>query len=117
MIERDLVCIVCPIGCRLKVTGPPDDLNVTGHVCKKGITYAYDEINNPTRMICTTAIIKGGIHPVIPVKTDRPIPDKYKLEVVKAVNELVLQSPVKMDDIVIADLFGTGVNIVAERDM
>jgi len=117
MLEKNLVCIVCPIGCRLKATGPVDDLKVSGNTCPKGIIYAHDEITNPVRMVCTTVKINGGIHNVIPVKTDKPIPDKYKLEVVKAVNNIVLTSPVKMGDIVISDLFGTGVNIVTERDM
>ena len=116
-MDKDLICIVCPIGCRLTVTGTVDDLKVSGNICPKGVTYAHDEITNPMRMICTTVKIEGGIHNVIPVKTDKPIPDKYKLEVVKAVNNIVLTSPVKMGDIVIHDLFGTGVNIVAERDM
>jgi len=116
-MQKDLVCIVCPVGCRLKVTGTPDDLQVEGGICKKGITYAHDEITNPLRMVCTTAKIEGGIHSVIPVRTDKPIPDKYKLEVVKEVNKIVLTSPVKMGDVIIFDLFGTGVNIVAERDM
>jgi len=116
-MERNLICIVCPVGCRLTVTGSIDDLKVSGNICKKGIPYAHDEITNPMRMICTTAKIKGGIHRVIPVKTDKPIPEKYKLEVVKEVNKIELKSPVKMGDIIIPDLFGTGVNIVAERDM
>jgi CxxC motif-containing protein len=116
-IEKDLICISCPIGCRLKVTGTPEDLKVSGNSCEKGLTYAHDEITNPTRMICTTVKIKGGIHKVIPVKTDKPIPEKYKLEVVKAVNKIELTSPVTMGDIIIPNLFETGVNIVAERDM
>jgi len=116
-MEKNLVCIVCPIGCRLNVTGTVDDLKVSGNTCKKGITYAHDEIVNPMRMICTTVKIKGGIHNVIPVKTDKPIPEKYKLEVVKMVNNIELTSPIKMGDIIISDLFGTGVNIVAERNM
>ncbi|MCL2480702.1 MAG: DUF1667 domain-containing protein [Spirochaetaceae bacterium] len=116
-MDKNLVCIVCPIGCRLKVTGTADDLNVSGNICKKGIAYAHDEITNPMRMVCTTVKIKGGIHSVIPVKTDKPIPEKYKLEVVKAVNSIELTSPVKMGDIIISNLFETGVNIVAERDM
>jgi len=116
-MEKKLVCIVCPVGCRLTVTGRPDDLAVSGEGCKKGVAYAIDEISNPQRMVCTTARITGGIHSVIPVKTDRAIPDKYKLEVVKAVKDLVLKSPVRVGDIIIPDLFGTGVNLVAERDM
>jgi len=116
-MEKNLICIVCPIGCRLKITGTTNDLNVSGNKCKKGTNYAHDEITNPMRMICTTVKIKGGIHNVIPVKTDKPISEKYKLEVVKAINKIELTSPVKMGDVIISDLFGTGVNIVAERDM
>ena len=116
-MEKNLICITCPVGCRLKVTGTLDDLKVSGQRCKKGIAYAHDEITNPMRMVCTTVKIKGGIHRVIPVKTDKAIPEKYKLEVVKAVNGIELTSPVKMGDIIIPNLFGTGVNIVAERDM
>ena len=105
------------MGCRLKVTGTIDELSVDGGKCKKGAEYAHDEITNPVRMVCTTVKIKGGIHGVIPVKTDKAIPDKYKFEVIKAVNGVELNSPVKMGDIIISDLLGTGVNIVAERDM
>ena len=116
-MERNLVCILCPIGCRMEISGEPENLTVSGNTCKKGITYAYDEITNPLRTVCTTARIKGGVHKVIPVKTDKPIPDKFKLEVVREVNRIELTSPVKMGDILISNLFGTGVNIVAERDM
>jgi len=116
-MEKKLICIVCPVGCRLTVTGTGIDLAVSGNKCKKGIAYAHDELANPMRMVCTTVKISGGIHSVIPVKTDRAIPEKYRLEVVKAVNNIELSSPVKMGDIIIPDLFGTGVNIVAERDM
>ena len=116
-MEKNLVCIRCPIGCRLVVTGTIDDLKVSGNICERGIAYARDEITNPVRTVCSTVKINGGIHTVIPVKTDKPIPEKYKLEVVKAINGIVLTSPVKMGDVIIRDLFGTGVNIVAERDM
>ena len=117
IIDKNLICIVCPLGCRLNVTGAAEDLTVSGNKCQKGITYAHEEITNPVRMVCTTVKIIGGIHKVIPVKTDKAIPDKYKLDVVKAANTIVLTSPIKMGDIIIADLFGTGVNVVAERDM
>jgi len=116
-MEKNLICVVCPVGCRMKVTGTPEDLKVEGNICDKGITYAYDEITNPLRMVCTTAKITGGMHSVIPVRTDRPIPDKYKLEVVKEINKLTLTSPIKMGDIIISDVFKTGVNIVATRNM
>jgi CxxC motif-containing protein len=105
------------MGCSLHATGELDNLKVTGGKCPKGEVYAYDEITNPLRMICTTIKINGGIHPVIPVKTDKAIPDKFKLDVVDAVKDITLTSPVKMGDIIIEDIFKTGVDIVAERDM
>ena len=116
-MEKNLVCIVCPIGCRMKVSGTADDLQVSGQKCTKGVAHAHEEVTNPTRMVCTTVKIEGGIHRVIPVRTDRAIPDRYKLEVVRAVKDIVLTSPVKMGDVVLADLFGTGVNLIAERNM
>ena len=116
-MEKKLVCIVCPVGCRLTVTGTGDNISVSGESCKKGVAYALEEMSNPVRMVCTTVKIDGGVHSVIPVKTDRAIPDRYKLDVVRAVKDIVLKSPVRTGDIIIPDLFGTGVNLVAERDM
>ncbi len=116
-MEKELVCIVCPIGCRLKITGENGNIEVTGNQCKRGISYARDEITNPTRMICSTVRIRGGIHKVLPVKTDKAIPEKYKFEVIRLINKIELTSPVRMGDVIIADVFGTGVNIVATRNM
>jgi len=116
-IDKALTCITCPIGCKLHVTGTIEELKVDGNDCPKGETYAIDEITNPLRTVCTTVKIEGGIHPVIPVKTDKPIADKYKLDVVKAVKDITLTSPVKMGEVIISDIFGTGINIVAQRDM
>ena len=116
-MEKKLICIVCPMGCRLTIKGTNDDFDISGNRCKKGINYAHEEITNPMRVVCTTVKIKGGIHNVIPVKTDKAIPEKFKLDVVKAINSIELESPVKMGETIISDLFGTGVNIVAERDM
>ena len=140
-VEKDLICIVCPVGCRLKITKDEgatyeainvenassafreslaltiDELKVSGEQCKRGIAYAYEEITNPTRMVCTTVKIQGGIHPVIPVRTDKPIPEKYKFEVVKAVKDITLTSPIEMGEVIVEDLFGTGVNLIAERNM
>lgn len=129
MLNKELICIVCPMGCRLDVSGnlgvtenfvvsdSLGGLHVVGGKCSKGKKYAFDEITNPVRMVCTTVKIEGGIHPVIPVKTDRAIPDKHKPDVVSAVKNITLISPVKMGHVVISDIFGTGVNIVTERDM
>ena len=116
-MKNKLVCVVCPIGCHLTIEGTLDELKIEGNQCKRGITFAKDELTNPTRMICSTVRIRGGIHRVLPVKTDRAIPEKYKLECVKLINEIEVSSPAKMGDIIIENIFGTGVNIVTTRNM
>ena len=116
-MKNKLVCVVCPIGCRLTISGTLEELKIEGNQCKRGIKFAKDELTNPTRMICSTVRIKGGIHRVLPVKTDRAIPEKYKLECVKEINKIELVSPVKMGDVIIKNIFETGVNIVATRNM
>ena len=116
-MKNELICIVCPMGCRLKIEGSPGNLTISGNKCKRGIAYAQEELTNPTRMICSTVKISGGIHKVVPVKTDRAIPEKYKFEVMKLINKVELNSPVTMGDVVLENVFDTGVNVVVTRNM
>lgn len=116
-IDKKLICIVCPVGCRLEITGTTDTLEIAGNQCKRGPVYAKDEITNPTRMVCTTVKIENGIHSVIPVKTDKPIQEKYKIEIMELINKAKVISPVKVGDVIISNILGTDVNIVATRNM
>ena len=66
---KELVCIVCPKGCRLHV----DDENgytVTGNSCPRGAEYGKNEIQNPTRVLTSTVRLSGGAYRRCPVKTD-----------------------------------------------
>ena len=70
---KELICIVCPKGCHLKV----DEENgwaVSGNSCPKGAEYGRTELQNPTRVLTTTVCVEGGLYPRIPVKTSRAIP-------------------------------------------
>ncbi len=116
-MKNELICIVCPMGCRLKIAGSPGNLEIIGNKCKRGIAYAEDELTNPTRMICSTVRIAEGIHKVVPVKTDKAIPEKYKFEVMKLINQVEVTSPVEMGDIVLENVYDTSVNVVITRNM
>ena len=112
----DLICIVCPKGCHLHV----DEENgyaVTGNSCPRGADYGKKELVNPTRVITSTVKITGGIHHRLPVKTDRDIPKGMIAEAMALLNAVQVQSPVKVGDIVVKDVLGTGANFVASRDM
>ena len=116
-MKNELICITCPMGCRLSISGTVENPIVEGNKCKRGIAYTRDELTNPTRMICSTVKISGGIHKVVPVKTDRAIPEKYKFAVMKLINDVEVSSPVVMGDVVLENVFDTGVNVVLTRNM
>jgi CxxC motif-containing protein len=112
----DLICIVCPKGCAIHVN-VKDNYKTTGNSCPRGAEYAYKELTAPTRVITSTAIIKGARLPRVPVKTDRDI-DKSKIfESMAKLNNLAVKANVKIGDVVAANIDGKGANFVATRDM
>ena len=112
----ELVCIVCPQGCRLKVD-PAHGYAVTGNTCERGENYGKREIGNPTRVITSTVCISGAEVPRMPVKTDKPIPKEKIIDVIKLLDGLEMQGPVKSGDIVVRDICGTGANFVSTRSL
>ncbi len=110
---RNMICVACPVGCRLSVEYEGAEvLSVEGNTCKRGIEYAKTEIINPTRTLTTTARLNGGRLPVIPVKSERPIPKKIMADCMKIINTLSLDAPVKMGQPVIFNILDSGINII-----
>ena len=58
----ELICIVCPKGCHLKVD-EENGYRVTGNSCKRGEEYGKKELTNPTRVITSTVRVTGGLQP------------------------------------------------------
>lgn len=112
----ELICIVCPKGCHLRVD-EENDCRVTGNACPRGEAYGRTELKSPTRVLTSTVKITGGLHRRLPVKTDGPIPKPLLLEAVKLLDGVELRSPVHTGQIVVENLLGTGVNVVATREL
>ena len=113
---KELICIVCPKGCHLKVD-EEHDYFVTGNGCPRGAEYGKIELTHPTRVVCSTVRCSGGAHPRCPVKTDAPIPKGLIFDAMKTLDRVELHAPVQIGDVVVADVCGTGVNFVATRSM
>ncbi|MDO4627623.1 MAG: DUF1667 domain-containing protein [Planctomycetia bacterium] len=110
--KTELICIVCPRGCRLKVD---ENLNVTGNSCKRGETYGKNEVTNPTRVITSTVRVEGGKISRLPVKTASAIP-KEKIEaVMEEIHKLRVSAPIVMNEILIPNLLETGIPLIATR--
>lgn len=113
---KELICIMCPVGCHLKVDEENGYL-VTGNSCEKGAQYGKKELTSPTRIITSTIKIEGGLYPRCPVKTTDAIPKALISDAMKLLCNVVIKSPVKAGDVVIEDILGTGISFVTTRDM
>lgn len=114
--QKELVCIRCPVGCLMSVTYNPDgSLHVTGNSCKRGEEYARKELTNPTRLVTSTVRIKGRNHQVLPVKTKEDIPKGKIWACMEALKQIEAEAPISIGDVILADVAGTGVDIVATK--
>ena len=116
---REMICVSCPIGCALRVE--LDDsgkvLSVSGNTCKRGEKYAIDECTNPVRMLTSTVKVNGGSLPVVPVKTSKSIPKGKMFECMAAINNEVVDAPIKLGDVLISNVCDTGADIVATNEV
>ncbi len=113
MKERRLTCIVCPKGCDLRVVfaGDGSITEISGYTCPRGKDYAYSECTSPVRTVTSTVRCKDG--EVVSVKTSSPIPKEKMLEVMKEINSAVAENNVKIGDVIIENVLGTGADIVS----
>lgn len=116
-MKRELTCVACPLGCQITVDYEGDEVfSVTGNTCKRGDAYARIEIVNPTRSLATTIKVENGVHPVVPVKSNKPVPKNKMFDCMKVINEVTVKAPVKIGQVLIADILGTGADIVATNN-
>ena len=115
---RELTCIGCPLGCSITVTmNGTDIVSVTGNTCPRGDAYARKEVTNPTRIVTSTVRVEGGISPMVNVKTASDIPKAKFFECASALKNVVVTAPVKIGDVVLSNVAGTGVDVVAAKNI
>jgi CxxC motif-containing protein len=115
MIEK-LICIACPMGCHLEVD-VEDDYRVEGNQCNRGVLYAKKELTNPTRIVTSTVVIKGGIYRRLPVKTNGEVSKNLIFKVMEEINKVEVTSPIKCGDVIIKNVLDTNIDVVASRSM
>lgn len=111
-------CICCPLGCRVEVTLDEGGrvIEVTGHTCKRGADYAAQEAVSPERMVTAVLDVAGCLEPVS-VKTERAVPKAAMRDVLAAVAALDLSAPIAAGEVLIEDVCGTGVPVVATKSV
>lgn len=114
----ELICIGCPLGCNLTVDMDSSEVvEVKGNTCKKGKEYAVKEVTNPTRIVTSIVRVKNGNIAVVSVKTKEDIPKAKIHDCIKALKDVEVEAPIKIGDVLVSNIAGTGVDIVATRNI
>ena len=114
---KDIRCIICPTGCLVHVENINGELIIEGHSCKRGEVYAKDEFIAPKRILTTTMRVENGFLPLVPVRSDKPMPKDKLVETLKEIAKNQPKAPIKMGDILIENVLELNINIIASRDL
>jgi CxxC motif-containing protein len=117
MEHTKLICITCPKGCTLEVTREGQTIVQVSGGCKRGFHYAEAELTDPRRMIASTVKIHGAIHPLLPVFTQKPFPKPHIMDLLVELHKVSVDAPVHQGQVIVKDILGSGIDIIASRDM
>jgi CxxC motif-containing protein len=120
----EILCIVCPNGCRLHAEKSAESEGtviegyaISGNRCKRGVDFAIAEITNPTRTLTTTVRTSFPGAPVLPVRTAGEIPKGKIREAMDCINAITVSRPMGIGEIVAENILGLGVNVIVTSDI
>jgi len=117
-MKKEIICIGWPMGCCLTVDYDGAKIHtLSGNRCKVGLEYSEKEISNPERTLTTTVKVKHGNLPLVSVRTNKPIPKNRILDAMNLLAKVELEAPIKIGDPIIQNIFNTGVNMVATKNI
>ena len=117
-MNKEIICTVCPRGCHITVAGDGENIkNIEGHICKRGLEYAQNEYINPVRILTTIVKVEDKENELIPVRSEKPLPRNKIFDCMDVIKKTSVKTPVKRYDVVIENICGTGINIVATKDL
>ena len=114
---KELVCIVCPRGCRMQITEENGSLQITGNGCKRGAAFAESEIRDPRRTICTTVRTAFPDVPVLPVRVSKEIPKARIFDVMAEINRATVRTRLGRGDIVLEHVLGLDADVIATSNI
>ena len=115
--SREVLCLACPLACRLELALDEAGaiLECLGAQCKRGLPYARQELQAPVRILTATVLTTSSAMPLLPVRTDRPIPRDRLREAAARLAGLRVSPPVSAAQVLVTDLMGA--NVIACDDL
>lgn len=115
-MKTKYTCIVCPRSCGLVVEEKDGTCTVSGNSCKRGEEYGLNEHLHPKRMVTTTVKLEGGNIRSLPVVSSGPVPKEKLPDCLDWLYTIKVEAPVHLHDVIVENILGTGVNVLAARD-
>ena len=117
-MEKQIICTVCPRGCHITAIGDGEvATEITGYACPRGKVYAENEYSAPVRILTTLVKLNGAKEELLPVRSSKPILKEKIFECMEQIKKVSIAPPVKRYDVIIENICGTGVDIVATKDV
>lgn len=115
---REYTCIMCPQGCDIEVEIHEGTLvHIQGNQCPKGKAYVTQEVLSPMRNIASSVRVIGGKMPLASVRLSGMIPKDKIFAVMQEIRGVCVEAPVREGDVIIENVLGLGVNVMATRDV
>jgi CxxC motif-containing protein len=115
-MTKDIICITCPQGCIIQVSGDPEKGTIDsceGFKCKRGKVYAENEFIRPLRILTSSVKTEGANVPLVAVRTSAPIPKEMQMEAMEEVKKLTVSGKLIPGDVIVENFMNLGVNLVA----
>ena len=118
-MNSTIICIVCPVSCPVDVewTREGGVSGIKNHLCRLALNYVESELFDPRRLLTTSMPVDGGDWPLVSVKTGPPIPKHMMLEAMDEIIGKRVKAPIKVGDVLMKDLLGTGSTVIATRNV
>lgn len=91
-------------------------LRVEGAACARGRAYAESEQRDPRRTLSTSIRVLGGEEPLTSVRLTGSVPIGRVGDAIHALRAVRVAAPVRMGQVVLADVAGLGVDVIATRE-
>jgi len=114
---KQITCITCPIGCRITVEVTDGEYRFSGNQCRRGAEFAETELVSPKRSFSTTVRTVFPGAPVLPVRTNGEVPKGVIADIIRELSGIVVKEKIGIGEIVVADILGTGCDIIATSNM
>ena len=115
-MKKEIICTVCPRGCHIMVEGDGEKvLSADGYSCKRGLEYANTEYAHPVRILTTLVKIDGVQNDLLPVRSNQPLPKEKLFDCMDVIRATTVKLPVNRHDVIVPNICGTGVDIVATK--